>query len=52
MAPIGNQVNTQVAHEIERDVAAFARSPNGGLIIAASRRRGDRMNGGMSANGT
>ena len=36
MSPIGNQVNTRDAHEIERDVAAFARSPNGGLIIAAS----------------
>ncbi|HEY6859616.1 MAG TPA: ABC transporter substrate-binding protein [Pseudolabrys sp.] len=31
-----NAVNTRDAHEIERDVAAFARSPNGGLIIAAS----------------
>jgi putative ABC transport system substrate-binding protein len=29
-------VNTRDAHEIERDVAAFARSPNGGLIITAS----------------
>jgi putative tryptophan/tyrosine transport system substrate-binding protein len=31
-----NPINTRDAHEIERDVAAFARSPNGGLIIAAS----------------
>jgi putative ABC transport system substrate-binding protein len=31
-----NAINTREAHEIERDVAAFARSPNGGLIIAAS----------------
>ena len=29
-------VNTRDAHEIERDVAAFARSPKGGLIITAS----------------
>ena len=29
-------VNMTNADEIERDVAAFARSPNGGLIIAAS----------------
>ena len=29
-------INTRDAHEIERDVAAFAHSPNGGLIIAAS----------------
>jgi ABC-type uncharacterized transport system substrate-binding protein len=31
-----NPVNTRNAHEIERDVAAFARLPNGGLIITAS----------------
>jgi putative ABC transport system substrate-binding protein len=31
-----NPVNTRNAHEIERDVAAFARSPKGGLIITAS----------------
>jgi putative ABC transport system substrate-binding protein len=29
-------INTRDAHELERDVAAFARSPNGSLIIAAS----------------
>jgi putative ABC transport system substrate-binding protein len=29
-------VNVRDAGEIERDVAAFARSPNGGLIVAAS----------------
>ena len=29
-------INTRDAHEIERDVAAFAHSPNGGLIITAS----------------
>ena len=29
-------INMANADEIERDVAAFARSPNGGLIIAAS----------------
>jgi len=29
-------INTRGADEIERDVASFARSPNGGLIIAAS----------------
>jgi ABC-type uncharacterized transport system substrate-binding protein len=29
-------INTRDAHEIERDVAAFAHSPKGGLIIAAS----------------
>ena len=29
-------VNLRDAGEIERDVAAFARSPNGGLIVAAS----------------
>jgi putative ABC transport system substrate-binding protein len=31
-----NPVNTRDAYEIKRDVAAFARSPNGGLIITAS----------------
>jgi ABC-type uncharacterized transport system substrate-binding protein len=31
-----NSVNTRDAYEIERDVAAFARSPKGGLIITAS----------------
>jgi putative ABC transport system substrate-binding protein len=31
-----NAINTRDAHELERDVAAFARSPNGSLIIAAS----------------
>jgi putative ABC transport system substrate-binding protein len=31
-----NPVNTRDAHQIERDVAAFARSPKGGLIITAS----------------
>src|SRR5262245_442006 len=31
-----NPINMRDAHEIERDVAAFARSPNGGLIITAS----------------
>jgi putative tryptophan/tyrosine transport system substrate-binding protein len=31
-----NPINARDAHEIERDVAAFARSPKGGLIIAAS----------------
>jgi putative ABC transport system substrate-binding protein len=29
-------VNVRDAGEIERDVAAFARSPNGGLIVTAS----------------
>ena len=29
-------INTRDAHEIERDVAAFAHSPNGSLIITAS----------------
>jgi len=29
-------VNMRDAHEMERDIAAFARSPNGGLIIPAS----------------
>ena len=29
-------INTRDAHEIERDVAAFAHSPNGGLIVTAS----------------
>jgi putative ABC transport system substrate-binding protein len=29
-------INTRDAHEIEREVAAFAHSPNGGLIITAS----------------
>jgi len=31
-----NPINMRDAHEIERDVAALARSPNGGLIITAS----------------
>jgi len=31
-----NAINTRDAHELERDVAAFVRSPNGSLIIAAS----------------
>jgi putative ABC transport system substrate-binding protein len=31
-----NPINARDVHEIERDVAAFARSPKGGLIIAAS----------------
>ena len=31
-----NAINTRDAHELERDVAAFARFPNGSLIIAAS----------------
>jgi putative ABC transport system substrate-binding protein len=31
-----NLINTRNAQEIERDVAAFARSPKGGLIITAS----------------
>jgi putative ABC transport system substrate-binding protein len=31
-----NPINARDAHEIERDVAAFARSPKGGLIITAS----------------
>jgi putative ABC transport system substrate-binding protein len=31
-----NPVNSRDADEIERAVAAFARSPNGGLIVAAS----------------
>src|SRR4029453_2790810 len=31
-----NPINTRNAQEIERDVAAFARSPKGGLIITAS----------------
>jgi ABC-type uncharacterized transport system substrate-binding protein len=31
-----NQINTREADGLERDVAAFARAPNGGLIIAAS----------------
>jgi putative ABC transport system substrate-binding protein len=29
-------VNMRDAHEMERDIAAFARSPNGGLIITSS----------------
>ena len=31
-----NPVNVRDAGEIERDVAAFARAPNGGLIVTAS----------------
>jgi putative tryptophan/tyrosine transport system substrate-binding protein len=31
-----NSINTRDAPEIERAVAAFARSPNGGLIVTAS----------------
>ena len=33
-------VNVRDAGEIERAVAAFARSPNGGLIVTGSLRRG------------
>ena len=29
-------INARDAHDIERDIAAFARSPNGGLIVTAS----------------
>src|SRR5262245_64004911 len=32
----GNPIRTRDVYEIKRDVAAFARSPNGGLIITAS----------------
>jgi putative tryptophan/tyrosine transport system substrate-binding protein len=31
-----NQINTRDAHDLERDVEAFSRAPNGGLIITAS----------------
>jgi putative tryptophan/tyrosine transport system substrate-binding protein len=31
-----NQINTRDAHDLERDVGAFAHAPNGGLIITAS----------------
>jgi len=34
-------VSTRDAGEMERAVAAFARSPNGGLIVAASGHRDD-----------
>ena len=33
-----NPVNVRDAGEIERAVTAFARSPNGGLIVTASAR--------------
>jgi putative ABC transport system substrate-binding protein len=39
VAPVGielSAINTQEADEIERAVAAFAREPNGGLIVTAS----------------
>jgi hypothetical protein len=72
-------INLGDAAEVERDIEAFGRSGNCGLIVAAAgdesradpkpqdsqgarychsiatgwpRRRGDRMNGGMSAYGT
>jgi putative ABC transport system substrate-binding protein len=33
---VASPVNVRDAREIERDIAAFANSPNGGLIVAAS----------------